>query len=79
MSIVNDGLVLYFDAIDNAVNGVHDGSTTVWVDLSGNGNNGILNGGTWGENFLHFDGRSWVTSYSKGYDDYYRKNRGWKF
>ena len=60
MSIVNDGLVLYFDAIDNAVNGVHDGSTTVWVDLSGNGNNGTLNGGTWGENFLHFDGRSWV-------------------
>ena len=56
MSIVNDGLVLYFDAIDNAVNGVHDGSTTVWVDLSGNGNNGTLYGGTWGENLLHFNG-----------------------
>lgn len=60
MSIVNDGLVLYFDAIDNAVNGVHDGSTPVWVDLSGNGNNGTLDGGTWGENFLHFNGSSWV-------------------
>ena len=60
MSIVNDGLVLYFDAIDNAVNGVHDGSTTVWVDLSGNRNNGTLHGGTGGENFLHFNGSSWV-------------------
>ena len=34
---VTDGLVLHYDAIDNAGTGVHSGSSTVWKDLSGNG------------------------------------------
>ncbi len=35
---VTDGLVLRYDAIDNAGVGVHSDSPTVWADLSGNGN-----------------------------------------
>ena len=34
---VQDGLVLHYDAIDNAGVGVHSENPTEWVDLSGNG------------------------------------------
>jgi len=34
---VTDGLVLRYDAIDNAGVGVHSDSPSVWADLSGNG------------------------------------------
>lgn len=36
-----NGLILYYDGINNTKNG-HDANTTTWEDLSGNNNNGIL-------------------------------------
>ena len=39
--IITDGLILYYDAINNTGNG-HDANSTVWKDLSGNGNDGKL-------------------------------------
>ena len=38
---IKDGLILYYDAINNTGNG-HDANSTVWKDLSGNGNDGKL-------------------------------------
>ena len=38
---IKDGLILYYDAINNTGNG-HDANATVWKDLSGNGNDGKL-------------------------------------
>lgn len=38
-----DGLILYYDAINNTGNG-HSTTTTTWKDLSGNNNDGILSG-----------------------------------
>ena len=55
------GLILHYDAINNTGNG-HSNTTTVWKDLSGNGNNGTLtnfNNTTssgWSDNYLLFDG-----------------------
>ena len=48
-SIVHDGLVLCLDAADK---NSYPGSGTTWTDLSGNGNNGVL------QNSPTFDGRS---------------------
>lgn len=50
---VSNGLILHYDAINNTGNG-HNSSTTTWVDLSGNGNDGIITGGVWQENSLNF-------------------------
>lgn len=50
---VTDGLVLYYDAINNTGSG-HSSSTTTWKDLSGNGNDGTVTGGTWTGNTLNF-------------------------
>ncbi len=52
---VTDGLVLHYDGINNTGNG-HASDVATWKDLSGNGNDGILNGATWEENSLNFDG-----------------------
>ena len=41
-SYVRRNLVALWDGIDNAGAGVHDDSTTVWKDLSGNGFDGAL-------------------------------------
>jgi len=40
------GLSLFYDGINNTGKG-HSLSTTTWKDLSGNGNNGKITGGTW--------------------------------
>lgn len=58
---VEDGLILQYDGIDNTSNG-HDNSSTIWKDLSGNNNNGIIGGHIkWGENHLIFNGmNTWV-------------------
>ncbi len=56
VSIVTDGLVLNLDAGDSAS---YPGSGTTWYDLSGNGNNGTINGATYSSNesgYLDFDG-----------------------
>ena len=40
---VTDGLVVWYDGADNAGVGVHDGATSTWTDLSGNGRDATLN------------------------------------
>lgn len=58
---VEDGLILYYDAINNTGNG-HSSTTTTWKDLSGHGNDLTLSnfGNTttsgWSDNALNFDG-----------------------
>ena len=48
-SYVQDGLVAQYDGIDNAGYGIHSDSTNIWVDLTGNGNDGTVNSAvTWG-------------------------------
>ena len=40
---VTDGLVVWYDGVDNAGVGVHDGTTSTWTDLSGNNRDATLN------------------------------------
>ena len=56
-SYVQDGLVAQYDGINNVGHGAaHSDSTTTWVDLTGNGNDGTVNAAvTWGE-------KGWVNS-----------------
>ena len=49
------GLQLYFDGINNTANG-HSNTTTIWKDISGNGNDATITGGTWNTDSLLFDG-----------------------
>lgn len=64
------GLILHYDAINNTGNG-HSSTTTVWKDLSGNGNNGTLTNfnntasSGWSDNYLLFDGVNDYTSVLK--------------
>jgi len=51
--IVTDGLVLALDAGNTKS---YPGSGTTWTDLSGNGNNGTLNGPTYSDGSIVFDG-----------------------
>ena len=47
-SYVQDGLVAQWDAIDNTGIGVHDPSSTIWKDLTGNGRDlTLMSGGSW--------------------------------
>ena len=51
---IQDGLVVQYDGIENAGPGVHDASARVWVDLTGNGHDLVLNAGdTVGANFVN--------------------------
>ena len=70
-SYVEDGMVLYLDGINNTGEGdsKHSTSTTVWKDLSGNGNDAILQNisqgdeeSGWGANCLQLDG---INDYAK--------------
>ena len=48
---VRNGLVMFFDGIDNAGSGEHDDAATRWADLSGNGNDGVVASGiVWTDN-----------------------------
>lgn len=53
---VQSGLIAMWDGIENAGWGTHDASATVWVDLSGNGNDLEL------KNTAHFDTNSLVSA-----------------
>lgn len=61
LNYVKEGLVLHLDGINNTGNG-HSNTTTMWKDLSGNGNDGKLNNfdntdnSGWFENGISFDG-----------------------
>lgn len=59
LGYVTDGLITHFDGSKNTAIG-HDAKTTIWRDLSGNGNDGTLNGGVWNEDNLELDGKSFV-------------------
>ena len=48
-------LVRYYDATNNTGSGTHSNSTNVWADLTGT-HNGIVNGGTWSEQYISLDG-----------------------
>lgn len=58
------GLLLHYDGINNSGTGVHNAFSSTWMDLSGNGNNGVLKNMSltstetsgWIENGLVFDG-----------------------
>ena len=54
-SYVPGGLVGFWDGIDNAGTGTHDPAATTWVDLSGHGFDGTMNGiATWKDgNAMH--------------------------
>lgn len=53
---VQDGLIVYLDGINNTGNG-HSNDTTIWKDLSNNGNDAVLyNNPTWSDTSLTFDG-----------------------
>lgn len=62
MGIVQDGLYLWYDGIDNAGIGIHDDAAAVWKDLSGNDRDGVIAGGAaWRKQCLAFNGSdSWV-------------------
>lgn len=52
---VTDGLVLHYDAIDNAGAGVHDSSATSWKELTGRGLDFDLpSGAAWGDDCISF-------------------------
>lgn len=56
LGYVTDGIVLHYDGVLNTKMG-HNANSSVWNDLSGNENDGILkNGPAWGDNYLSFDG-----------------------
>ena len=55
---VQDGLIAMLDVIENSGFGTNDANTTVWVDLSGNGNNVNvdLTQASWEDGFLKVTG-----------------------
>ena len=55
---VQDGLIAMFDGVENAGFGTNDANATVWVDLSGNGNdvNVDLTQASWKDGFLKVTG-----------------------
>jgi len=57
LDYVQDGLVLQFDAIENAGRGTHDGATTTWRELVSGSENVTLTDGSWSANGLTFTGK----------------------
>ena len=50
-SYIQKGLAACYDGVENAGAGVHDPNATMWVDLTGHGNDGMVGSGiTWAEN-----------------------------
>ena len=73
---VQDGLVVHWDAIDNAGVGMHSSNTTTWVDLSGNGFDWTIDAthGSWTATGLVLDGAAQVGSMpGKTKEDFYGK------
>lgn len=59
MGIKREDLIFYYDGINNMGEGLpHNNNTTVWYDLSGNGNNGSVNGCMWGGDSIILEGNS---------------------
>ena len=59
-NIIQNGLQVWYDAINNTGSG-HSSSTKTWFDLSGNNNHGKMSNVTMGSNYADFNGKSsWV-------------------
>ena len=57
---VTDGLIVYYDAINNTGNG-HANNITTWKNLVSDKYNGIIHGGVWHEEYFQTDGiDDWV-------------------
>jgi len=66
-----EGLTLLYDGIENTEK-LHDDTVSIWKDLSGGDNNGVLSGGTsWGENHLNLDGNTGKVAYKGTITDEY--------
>ena len=50
---IENGLILHYDGINNTGGG-HSSTDTTWKDLSGNGNDATITGGTWATNSIKF-------------------------
>ena len=57
--LVNSNSVGKYDGYFNNGN-AHSTSATSWPDISGNNKNGTITNGTWGDDYLGFDGTTWV-------------------
>jgi prepilin-type N-terminal cleavage/methylation domain-containing protein len=56
------GLNVWYDGKNNSGEGFHNSSNTVWKNIVSDNYDGVLNGGTWGEDNLTFDGiNDWVS------------------
>ncbi len=70
LGYVTDGIVLHYDGVLNTKMG-HNANSSVWNDLSGNENDGILknfnlnNTNNWKSNSLYINGKNWVESSKK--------------
>ena len=51
-----DGMVAFWDALDNVGQGVHDSTTNTWKNLIDGGQDLTLNNSTWGDNALLCNG-----------------------
>ncbi len=58
---IQNGLAVWYDGINNTST-THSTNTATWRDLSGSNYNGTVNGASWGNNYLSFDGlNDWVS------------------
>lgn len=53
LAYVRDKLILHYDGLNNTGEG-HSNTTTTWKDLSENGNDATVTGGTWNDNSVMF-------------------------
>ena len=53
---ITEGLIVWYDGNNNTGNG-HNNETTTWKNLASDENDGVLNGGTWYDNYLLLDGK----------------------
>lgn len=57
---VQDGLIVHYDGYKEPIS---QDEQTIWKDVSGNNNDGVINGSiVWSENKLTFDGSSYIES-----------------
>ena len=65
-----NGLQILYDATNNDGKGYNE-SSTIWKDLTDNGNDAVINGATWSDNALLFDGvDDWAAIKQLNYDTY---------
>ena len=61
-NIIEDNLIFYADAANSKS---YTGSGTSWNDISGNGNNGTIDGATFNTDVFDFDGSDDLISFSQ--------------